>query len=98
MAGLKKLHFHIRVGCDIGARPIDLHLEGFEKLGVVIEKEAGYIRCKCEELIGANIHLDFPSVGATENIMMAAVLAKRRNSNIQCSNGTRSRGFSKFFK
>ena len=73
----KEATFSYPGGCDIGSRPIDLHLAGFEKLGVNIEKEAGYIICKCEELVGADIHLDFPSVGATENIMMAAVFAKR---------------------
>ena len=72
----KEATFSYPGGCDIGSRPIDLHLEGFEKLGVKIEKEAGYIKCTCEELRGAEINLDFPSVGATENIMMAAVLAK----------------------
>ena len=63
-------------GCEIGARPIDLHLSAFEKLGVKIDKESGYVKCKTEGLTGAEILLDFPSVGATENIMMAATLAK----------------------
>jgi len=73
----KEATFSYPGGCNIGARPIELHLKGFEKLGVDIQKEDGYIKCKCEELTGAEIYLDFPSVGATENIMMAAVLAKR---------------------
>ena len=63
-------------GCDIGARPIDLHLKGFKKLGIEIEEESGFIKCKCDKIIGNTIHLDFPSVGATENIMLAAVLAE----------------------
>lgn len=63
-------------GCEIGARPIDLHLKGLKKLGIKIEEKAGFIRCYCDKIIGANIHLDFPSVGATENVMMAAVLAE----------------------
>ncbi|MGF3066722.1 UDP-N-acetylglucosamine 1-carboxyvinyltransferase [Facklamia sp. P12950] len=71
---------HARVampgGCAIGTRPIDLHLKGFEALGATIENAAGYVEAKADQLIGANIYLDFPSVGATENIMMAAVLAK----------------------
>ena len=64
-------------GCDIGSRPIDLHLKGFEKLGVNIEEDAGHIKCKCDQITGAEIYLDFPSVGATENIMLAAVLGNR---------------------
>ena len=72
-------------GCDIGARPIDLHLDGFRKLGIAIEEEAGYIKCYAEKLEGNNINLDFPSVGATENIMLAAVFARRRNNNKKCS-------------
>lgn len=63
-------------GCDIGSRPIDLHLKGFEKLGAKIQEESGYIKCSCDTIKGANIHLDFPSVGATENIMLASVLAE----------------------
>lgn len=63
-------------GCDIGARPIDLHLKGFRKLGIEVEEESGFIKCKCERIIGNTIHLDFPSVGATENIMLASVLAE----------------------
>lgn len=62
-------------GCDIGARPIDLHLSAFEKMGVNIKMELGDIKCESEKIIGTEILLDFPSVGATENIMMAAVLA-----------------------
>ena len=63
-------------GCAIGTRPIDLHLKGFEALGVKIEQGHGYIEASAPEgMIGANIYLDFPSVGATENIMMAAAMA-----------------------
>lgn len=63
-------------GCAIGTRPIDLHLKGFEALGATITRGNGYVEAKCDELVGSRIYLDFPSVGATENIMMAAVLAK----------------------
>ncbi len=63
-------------GCPIGLRPIDLHLKALKKLGVEIEEEHGYINCKAKKLKGANIHLDFPSVGATENIMLASVYAE----------------------
>lgn len=63
-------------GCAIGTRPIDLHLKGFEALGVKIEQGHGYIEASAPEgMTGTNIYLDFPSVGATENIMMAAAMA-----------------------
>ncbi|MGH1683330.1 UDP-N-acetylglucosamine 1-carboxyvinyltransferase [Enterococcus lactis] len=63
-------------GCAIGKRPIDLHLKGFQALGAKIIKKNGYIEAIADELIGNTIYLDFPSVGATQNIMMAAVKAK----------------------
>lgn len=63
-------------GCDIGARPIDLHLSAFRKMGIQVEEKSGLITCKCDSIIGANINLDFPSVGATENVMLAAVFAE----------------------
>lgn len=63
-------------GCAIGTRPIDLHLKGFEALGATINSQAGYVEASADKLVGARIYLDFPSVGATENIMMAAVLAE----------------------
>jgi len=63
-------------GCAIGSRPIDLHLKGFAALGAEIELGHGYVEAKCKKLTGSTIYLDFPSVGATENIMMAAALAE----------------------
>ncbi len=63
-------------GCAIGTRPIDLHLKGFEAMGATIRKEHGYVLAETAGLKGARIYLDFPSVGATENLMMAAALAK----------------------
>lgn len=63
-------------GCEIGHRPIDLHLKGLTMLGVEIREEHGLILCDGCAMRGAEIHLDYPSVGATENIMMAAVQAK----------------------
>ena len=72
----KKATFSYPGGCDIGSRPIDLHLKGLRKLGIEIEEEAGYINCKTNQIIGSKIQLDFPSVGATENIIMASVLAE----------------------
>ena len=65
-------------GCDIGLRPIDLHLSGLRRLGVEIVEEGGYIECRADTLKGAEILLDFPSVGATENIILAAVKAEGR--------------------
>lgn len=62
-------------GCPIGLRPIDLHLKALRKMGAEITEEHGYLRCEGENIKGCDIHLDFPSVGATENIMLAAVKA-----------------------
>ncbi|GEO66011.1 UDP-N-acetylglucosamine 1-carboxyvinyltransferase [Levilactobacillus spicheri] len=71
---------HARValpgGCAIGTRPIDLHLKGLEALGARIEQHDGYIEAFADHLTGSHIYLDFPSVGATQNIMMAACLAQ----------------------
>lgn len=63
-------------GCTIGSRPIDLHLKGLESMGAQITQTAGYIEAKADRLMGAHIYMDFPSVGATQNIMMAATLAQ----------------------
>ena len=63
-------------GCNIGSRPIDLHLKGFKLLGAEVDMEHGYVEAKAKRLKGNRIYLDFPSVGATENILMAAVLAE----------------------
>ena len=64
-------------GCELGARPIDWHLQAFQKMGVRIQEENGILTCTTPNgLHGAKIHLQFPSVGATENIMLAGVLAK----------------------
>ena len=62
-------------GCPIGLRPIDLHLKALRALGIDISEEHGYIKCRADKIKGSDIHLDFPSVGATENIMLAAVTA-----------------------
>lgn len=62
-------------GCAIGTRPVDLHLKGFSLMGAQIEKGEGYIELKANRLRGASIYLDFPSVGATENLIIAACLA-----------------------
>lgn len=61
-------------GCDIGSRPIDLHLKGFKKLGIKIDENTSNIICKCDTIESTEIQLDFPSVGATENLILASVL------------------------
>ena len=72
----KKARVSYPGGCDIGSRPIDLHLFGFRELNVKIDEEYGYISCCGKKMEPNVVHLDFPSVGATENIMMAAVLMR----------------------
>ena len=62
-------------GCELGPRPIDLHLKTLAQLGAEIKEEHGYLICKAEKLTGKIIHLDFPSVGATENLLLAAAMA-----------------------
>lgn len=76
LARLKKAKISLPGGCAIGARPVDYHIKGFEKMGAQIIVEKGYIEAETKQLKGADIYLDFPSLGATENIMMAASLAK----------------------
>ncbi len=63
-------------GCELGPRPIDLHIKALRKLGIGVSKRCGHVRARLEGYRGGNIHLDFPSVGATENVMMAAALAR----------------------
>lgn len=76
LARLGKAKVSLPGGCAIGTRPIDLHLFGLEKLGAQIKLEQGYVLAEAKKLKGAKIHFDFPSVGATENVLMAATLAK----------------------
>lgn len=63
-------------GCAFGPRPVDLHLQGLQQLGAQIEVQEGYVRARAERLRGSTIELRFPSVGATGNLLMAAVLAE----------------------
>ncbi|MFO8032728.1 MAG: UDP-N-acetylglucosamine 1-carboxyvinyltransferase [Desulfohalobiaceae bacterium] len=63
-------------GCAIGSRPIDIHLKGLEQMGAEFELDSGYVEGRSQRLQGAHIILDFPTVGGTENLLMAAVLAK----------------------
>jgi UDP-N-acetylglucosamine 1-carboxyvinyltransferase len=77
LARLNKVDVSLPGGCAIGARPIDIHLSAFKKLGAKIEISGGYVKMSAPEgLKGAAIKFRFPSVGATENVMLAAVLAK----------------------
>ncbi|WP_315116582.1 UDP-N-acetylglucosamine 1-carboxyvinyltransferase [uncultured Clostridium sp.] len=76
LARFGKVRISLPGGCNIGTRPIDLHLKGFTALGADINVGYGYVEAKANKLVGNNIYLDFPSVGATENIMMAATMAK----------------------
>ena len=75
-------HGHARVampgGCNIGSRTIDLHIKGLERMGATFDSEHGFLEGRAPELRGAVISLDFPSVGATENLLMAAVAARGR--------------------
>lgn len=77
LARCRRARVSLPGGCNIGARPVDLHLEGLKQLGASIEVRNGYIEARVKKnLQGANVYLDVPSVGATENIMFAATLAK----------------------
>ena len=67
-------------GCNIGIRPIDLHLKGLRELNAKIDEKHGYIICDGTNMKAGNIHLDFPSVGATENLMMASVFLKGKTT------------------
>lgn len=76
LARLGEARIPLPGGCAIGSRPVDIHLKGLEALGAQIELEHGNVIARADRLVGAHIYLDYPSVGATENIMMAACLAE----------------------
>jgi len=76
LAHVKKARVSLPGGCAIGTRPIDFHLAGFEKLGAKIVLDHGFVTAEAEELVGARVKLPFPSVGATQNILMTAVKSK----------------------
>lgn len=76
LARFKKVEMYFPGGCNIGSRPINLHLKGFESLGATITKEDSKYLIEATELKGADIMLDFASVGATVNLMIAATMAK----------------------
>ncbi|MEA4845688.1 MAG: UDP-N-acetylglucosamine 1-carboxyvinyltransferase [Clostridiaceae bacterium] len=80
MGAMLARHGHVKIsypgGCEIGPRPIDIHLSGLKRMGTKITEAYGYINCECDKLQGVEINLDYPSVGATENIMLAATTAE----------------------
>jgi UDP-N-acetylglucosamine 1-carboxyvinyltransferase len=76
LARLHKAKISLPGGCAIGARPVDFHIKGFETLGAKVEVEKGYIKAEVNKLRGGDIYLERPSLGATENIMMAASLSE----------------------
>lgn len=86
LARTGKASFSTPGGCEIGLRPIDLHLFAMSRLGAKINEEYGRLECECPEgLVGDKIALSFPSVGATENAMLAAVTAKGTTTIINCA-------------
>ncbi len=78
LARLKKARVSLPGGCSIGARPVNFHLQAFEQMGAKVRLTEGYIEASLKALKGSRVKLPFPSVGATENVLMAAVLADGR--------------------
>ncbi len=76
VARLGKAKVSLPGGCAIGARPINLHLKGLSRMGADIKLEQGYVIATAKKLVGTDLYLDLPTVGGTENLMMAAVLAE----------------------
>lgn len=76
LSKFKNVRLPLPGGCDIGARPIDQHIKGFEALGAAVDMKNGFIHVHAQQLTGANIYLDVVSVGATINIMLAAIMAQ----------------------
>ena len=85
LARLKRARVPLPGGCAIGVRPVNIHLKGFEALGAKVSIDAGFAVATAERLVGAPIVLDFPSVGATENLMMAAALAEGTTTIENCA-------------
>ncbi len=77
IARFRNVQFSYPGGCDIGSRPINLHLENFKKIGIKIDENTRYIECRCDKIETKNIELDFPSVGATENLILASILGNQ---------------------
>lgn len=98
LARYKKARVALPGGCSIGTRPVDLHLKGLEKMGAKIKIEKGSIVAKARSLKGASIHLDFPTVGGTENLIMAGVLARGETIIHNCAREPEVVELAKFLK
>ena len=85
LARLGEVKVPLPGGCAIGTRPVDLHLKGMAALGAQIDQSHGFMTARAKKLKGAKIYLDFPSVGATENILMAAALAEGQTIVENCA-------------
>jgi UDP-N-acetylglucosamine 1-carboxyvinyltransferase len=85
LARLGRVKVSLPGGCAIGGRPINIHLDGFKAMGADLKIEQGYVEMTAKALQGTAFHLDFASVGATENLMMAAALAKGRTTLINAA-------------
>ncbi len=85
LARLGKIRIPLPGGCQIGSRPVDLHLKGFQALGAKVSSEHGYVELESKGLKGTSIYLDLPTVTGTENIMMSAVLAKGKTEIINAA-------------
>ena len=85
LATVKEVKLALPGGCKIGSRPLDIHLDGLKKLGAVCEEKDGVVVCRAKQLKGAKILMRYPSVGATENLIMASVLAEGETMLINCA-------------
>lgn len=85
LATLGEVETPLPGGCKIGLRPLDIHLDGLRKMGVEVELQKDGIRCSAKRLVGAKILMKYPSVGATENLLMCATLAKGRTTLVNCA-------------
>lgn len=80
-----EVHMPLPGGCDIGARPLDIHIDGLRAMGVKIEQDKDFLNCSAQKLRGAAIFMRYPSVGATENLMMCATLAEGETMLVNCA-------------
>lgn len=85
LARFKRARLAYPGGCEIGLRPINLHLKGLRDLGVKITENHGILNCDATNLHGGRVVLDFPSVGATENLMMCATLGREHTTIMNCA-------------